>query len=440
VARRQQELFEVREKLTAALVRRYTEQEPPARETVIWDAALPRFALRVRPPRASGAPCPSVYLVQWRGADGRGGKQVVGTPATHTLDQAREAAKAVLRRVDAGANPNSEKAAQRAVWTFREAADAYVASAEFAKKTAKVRAGDRATLTNHIVPRLGREKLPAIDVPLVRRLLRGIEGDQRTNRRKRRLGGPGAARKAVRLLSAMLTWAVHEGRLATNPIIGNLRLTGDGTRETVLERPEQYAALLGAMDLLVAEGALRAPSRAFIILAAATGLRRGEIQALRWGQIDLAARRITLTSSKGAKLAKGGPRTEKVSLPPVAAAALAAICPAGIPAAQQVFMPRRGRAYEINRDWLTVRAAAGLPADLTLHGLRHSIGTQGVLAGLSVAEVQKLLRHRNITTAAKYIHLAEGAMGRLQDRAIDHLMPAGNAPASVLPLRRGHDR
>jgi integrase len=427
----------MRDKLTAALVRRYTEQEPPVRETVIWDVALPRFALRVRPPRTSGASWPSAYLAQWRGADGHGGKQVIGTPATHTLEQAREAAKAVLRRVDAGGNPNAEKAAARTAWTVREAADAYVASAEFAKKTAKVRAGDQATLTNHIMYRLGREKLSAIDVPMIRRLLRAIEGDQRINRRKRRLGGPGVARKAVRLLSAVLTWAVHEGRLATNPIIGNIRLTGDGERETVLDRPEQYAALLATLDQLVVDGKLRAYSRVFIVLSAATGLRRSEIQNLTWKQVDLAARRITLTTSKGAKLTRGGPKIEKVSLPPAAAAALAAIRPENVPNEQQVFVPQRGRFYEINRDWLTVRTAAGLPADLTLHGLRHSIGTQGILAGLSVAEVQKLLRHRNISTAAKYIHLAEAATGRLQDRAIEHLMPASNASAPVLPLRRG---
>jgi hypothetical protein len=67
---------------------------------------------------------------------------------------------------------------------------------------------------------------------------------------------------------------------------------------------------------------------------------------------------------------------------------------------------------EINRDWLRIRKAAGLPADLTLHGLRHSVGTVAVIAGMSAPEVQKLLRHRNIGATAKYLHLADRA--RLQ--------------------------
>ena len=127
------------------------------------------------------------------------------------------------------------------------------------------------------------------------------------------------------MLSAMLTWAVGEGRLARNPIIGNLRLAGDGVRETVLTEPGQYAALLQTMDELVAAGKLRSQSRAFLVVAAFTGMRRNELRTMRWGQVDLSERRINLTATKGGKLARTGLKTEMVSLPPIAAAALARI-------------------------------------------------------------------------------------------------------------------
>jgi integrase len=93
----------------------------------------------------------------------------------------------------------------------------------------------------------------------------------------------------------------------------------------------------------------------------------------------------------------------------------------------------------VNREWVRVREAAGLPKDLTLHGSRHSIGTVSVLAGLSAPEVQKLLRHRNITTTAKYVHLAEAVQSRLQDRATAHLQPDNldrTAPARLPTVRR----
>jgi integrase len=189
----------------------------------------------------------------------------------------------------------------------------------------------------------------------------------------------------------------------------------------VITQREQYAALFTAMDDLVAEGALRTFSRAFITVAALTGMRRGELQSLAWGQVDLGAGRITLHDSKGARLARGGVKTEVVALPAFAAAALAAIRPEDAQDDEQVFVPRRGNRIEINRDWIRVRERAGLPATLALHGLRHSAGTVAVMSGLSGPEVQKLLRHRNIGTTAKYMHLADQT--RLQDRALGHLAP-----------------
>jgi integrase len=420
-------------KLLADTVRVLTQQVPPARETTIFDTVLPRFALRVRPPAAPGRPWPSFYFVRYVGPDGREQKAKVGSPATMDLDEARRAAKALLAIVDRGGDPSADKAARRARWSVPQAAEAYLASPEFARKADKTRAGDRSTLTNHIAHHLGTVPLASIDVPAVRRLLRAVETDTRANVRHRRLGGAGASRKVARVLSALCTWAVGEGQLNRNPLIGSLRLTGDGQRESVITTAEEYARLFGAMDELVTAGTLRAASRAFITVAALTGMRRGELQALRWRQVDLVGRRITLTGTKGARLARTGLRTEAVSLPPFAAAALGAIRPDGAAEDDRVFLAQRdGARIEVNRDWQRVRAKAGLPPDLALHSLRHSIGTVGVMNGLSGPEVQKLLRHRNIGTTAKYVHLADQV--RLQDRAIEGMAPAVAADVAE-PLR-----
>jgi integrase len=219
----------------------------------------------------------------------------------------------------------------------------------------------------------------------------------------------------------MLTWCVSRGQLQRNPVKGEIRLTGDGERETVITSAEDYARLFGAMDALVTEGALRPMARALIVTAALTGMRRGELQALRWRNVDLTARRLTIVSSKGSKLARNGPKTETVSLPAYAATAMATVRPDDAGDDELVFIPRRGERLAINRDWIAVRDRAGLPADLTLHGLRHSTGTVAVIAGLSAPEVQKLLRHRNIATTGRYIHLADTA--RLQDRAMTGVTP-----------------
>ena len=394
------------------------------------------MALRVKPPRKNSPRWASLVLYTLHAPGGGERRLKVGNPATMALDEARTAAKRMLAKVDGGGDPAADKAALRADWAIREAWTAYGASPEFAKHAERGQAEDKACATNHILHHIGTTKLSAIDAPLVRRLHRLVEADQRTNKRKRRLGGPGAARRAVRVLSSMLSWAVNEGQLDRNPIIGTIRLDGTGERTTILDQPEQYTRLFSTMDNMVAEGRLRPHVRAFVVLLSATGLRRTEARTLRWGDLDLGARRITLRNPKGVKLARQGPATETVSLPPIAAAALAAIRPEDAHTDEQVFVPARGQMIAVNHDWRRIRAEAKLPPDLVLHSLRHSIGTAGIVAGMSTAEVGKMLRHRNLSVTQRYVHLAEASRSRLQDRAIESLIPTTEAPSRSDELKR----
>jgi site-specific recombinase XerD len=101
-----------------------------------------------------------------------------------------------------------------------------------------------------------------------------------------------------------------------------------------------------------------------------------------------------------------------------------------------VFAPKQGERLSVNRDWLMIRERAKLPADLVLHGLRHSAATGALLSALSLPEVQKLLRHRNIATTSKYLHILEAAQSRLQDRGLGHLAPGGMADPKIVSLAR----
>ena len=234
----------------------------------------------------------------------------------------------------------------------------------------------------------------------------------------------------------MMTWCVGEGRLERNPIIGNLRLDGDSGRETVIRTPAEYAALFQAMDDLVANGdpPLRPMARAFITVAAWTGMRRSELQRLHW-RADRSRRAPDQAhDEQGREAREERTEDEMISLPEPAAEALRAIRFEDALPNDLVFIPYRGEKLSIHRDWIRVPDHAGLPADLVLHGLRHSVGTAGATAGMSAPELQKLLRHRNITTVAKYIHMAE--TGRFQDRAMGHLLEKPAGEIVTLPKRR----
>jgi integrase len=400
---------------------------PPAKDTSMFDVVLPRFAFRVKPSRRPGVPPAAWYYVRYTAPDGRERRMKVGNPDTMSPDDARKAARAVLAVVDAGGDPKATQQRVRAVPTIRELATLYLASPEFAAKTAKVQSNDRARIETHILHRIGGEKADAVVARVARKLRHEIATDKRRNSRKRQLGGVGAARKALRLLATMLRWAKDEGLIASAPFtLRELNLGGDGSRDTTITTQEQYARLFTTMDEMVAQGRLRPEARAFITLLAATGLRRGEAQILRWSQVDLGQHQIRLNGSKGAMLAqrRGGAtlQSEIVGLPEIAASALAELKAEKFDPDGLVFAPLRGEQLSINRDWIAVRKAAGLPGDLTLHGLRHSVGTVGAIAGMTMPELQALLRHRQPGTTSRYIHMAQAA-GGLANRAMGGVLP-----------------
>ncbi len=60
----------------------------------------------------------------------------------------------------------------------------------------------------------------------------------------------------------------------------------------------------------------------------------------------------------------------------------------------------------IKRSWSSVLEKADLE-EVTLHSLRHTFASQLVMAGVSLREVQELMRHQSYETTLQYAHMAE---------------------------------
>ncbi len=405
-------------------------ERPPGREAVHTDIALRGFYVRV-----SAAGTVSFYARAT--VDGRRAKPVrFGTFPAVSTKAARKRALEVLGAAAAGVDAGEAARTRRAERTVAELADAYLASREFAAKAATTQAEDRRRIATHIVHHVGTRRLSEVTPVLARRLRTQIEEDQRVGRRGHPMGGPGVAAKAVRTLSAMLSWAAARGDIAENPLVGKIRLCGDGVRDAVIEGPQEYARLFETMDRMVAayeqgdasEG-LRPAVRDFIEVVAATGLRKSEALGLRWRDVDFARDTLRLPATKGARLRAqrrgGAPRPVTVAAPPVAAAALgrrraAVVAFAGLidPDALMFEGERRERPIAVDRDWRRVRAAADLDTELTIHGLRHSLGTAAALSGMDALELMRVLRHASPSTTTRYIHIAQ-ERERLADRAAE---------------------
>ena len=156
-------------------------------------------------------------------------------------------------------------------------------------------------------------------------------------------------------------------------------------------------------------------------VAAYAGLRRGELVALRWRDVDFAARKIlvqrALSGDTEVKSTKSR-RAREVPLPDQAAAALDRLSRRGefTGPDDYVFCNRLGRRLDpsaLRRRFERARDAAGLEP-LGFHGLRHTYGSLLVAGGIDLVSVKAAMGHSRITTTERYLHARPA--GELADR------------------------
>jgi integrase len=147
--------------------------------------------------------------------------------------------------------------------------------------------------------------------------------------------------------------------------------------------------------------------RPIIVAGVSTGLRKSNLLALRWHQVDLHSRLITVPRTKGRK-----PLVLRIAAPLLAA--LSAIPGKRNPDAR-VFDIRNFR-----RLWVAAKADAGID-DFRFHDLRHTFATHALMNGASLAELQRALDHSDIKTTMRYAHVEASAVANVFDRAAEAL-------------------
>jgi integrase len=231
--------------------------------------------------------------------------------------------------------------------------------------------------------------------------------------------------KTVRLIagvvSAAFSRAVKWGLVKTNPVADS---------EPPTPRKHAAAALTPAQQELLIEAATSPWClRVFLLLAAATGCRRGELLALRWSDVVGGRARIerSLAQVKGALEFKGTKtgRPRVVALPESALMALEAHR-----RQQEEFRGQFGPDYRAdlnlvftNPDGTPLRpdsisaAVSALfrrlkipkPKGCALHLFRHSHGSQLLASGVPLPAVSERLGHSSTyVTATVYAHALHG--------------------------------
>jgi integrase len=325
-----------------------------------------------------------------------------------TVDQARKRAEQLKAEVSLGGDPAAETAKLRAVPTVEQfAKDRYLPHVQERLRAA---GNIEAYLRLRILPAIGTKALNEVTQQDVSEFRRKLVADGLAN---------GTVNRHLATLRAMfnvaLKWELYEGRNpAASP--GMLR---EVHRDKYLS-PTETRALVSALDADKDQTAA-----AVLALLIVTGARRSEAMLAKWENVDLERGLLTVPRSKS-----GRPR--HIPLAPVAVAFLQrqrARCQAeelerqadmkkartnGDTQAGEDMGPnpyvfpsqrRPGQPVEgVRGVWARAKKAAGLPADLRVHDLRHSFASALANAGTPLNEIGTVLGHTQLSTTIRYAH------------------------------------
>lgn len=231
--------------------------------------------------------------------------------------------------------------------------------------------------------------------------------------RRRLLTEGGVSRRTVQkqmvLMHGVLRRAVALGWLPVNPIerVEKVNLAPSG--EFNVLSVEQVEAIARCADGMYGTA---------ITVAAYTGLRTGELRALRWRDVDFLAATVHVARNMPAGGEEAAPKSGKVRSVPLiddAARALDALSRRGefTGPDDRVFGREDGSMLgeDAFRDALYgAMAAAGIdrkafPArgGFTFHDLRHTFGTLAVQV-FPLTDVKAYMGHANVTTTERYAH------------------------------------
>ena len=150
-----------------------------------------------------------------------------------------------------------------------------------------------------------------------------------------------------------------------------------------------------------------------ILLAMNTGLRRGELFQLKWTDVDLPGKNLTVSG----RTAKSG-QTRHIPLNEEAQQAIER-WHSKASETGWVFPGKDGQQLTtIRTAWQGIVKAAGIN-DFRWHDLRHHFASRLVMAGVDLNTVRELLGHSDVAMTLRYAHLSPDhkaeAVGRLNE-------------------------
>ena len=340
---------------------------------------------------------------RWRAAGEQHGQRigVKRLPATKT-GMTRAQAEKELRRMMKETEDAPRRSPVGERLCIEELGERYVSDMERLGRKRSTIIAVRSALRVRVVPHFGEKALDAYTPADVQAFISWLETDGLSGKTIRNYAG---------LMSTLFRYA-RKKRLANARPCDDMELPAlveDGDIRHL--DPVEVEALVGA----AVDGPYQAIDRALYLTAAMTGLRQGELLALRWRDVDWRAQRIRVRQNY--VLGEfGTPKSRRSTRSVPMADAVGGELDRfykqqGEPGEDTLVFPDPSTGEPLKRSVLLVRyrralAAAKLDEQLRFHDLRHTFGTRMAASGVSMRTLQEWLGHRDIQTTQIYADYA----------------------------------
>ncbi|MBA3432158.1 MAG: site-specific integrase [Actinobacteria bacterium] len=264
-------------------------------------------------------------------------------------------------------------------------------------------------LRNHVLPAFGDSPIAAIGPSDVRTWVANLSA---------RGLAPSTVKATYRTFSQIMTTAAIDGLLVRSPCIGVELPAETGREEMHFLNSEQARVLADKIDDRY---------RVAILTAAYTGLRAGELWALKLSRVNLLKRRLEVVESLSevrGELVVGPTKTRNrrtVTLPAFLAEMVGEHVGRYPSRDGYIFTAAQGGPVRhhnfMRRHFYPAAREAGMPDGLRFHDLRHSCAAILTAQGWNPKQIQTRLGHATIrTTLDRYGHLFEGHDDELLDK------------------------
>lgn len=285
--------------------------------------------------------------------------------------------------------------------TFRAWAEIWHRDHAAVMQAERTALGEWHTVEQYMLPAFGDLALQDLDEGHLVRLRARLKA---TTVRGGKAMSPKTVNNILVTARQILKRAVKSGKLAASPWegVGNLKVPEKDIVFWTVDERDRFLNFCRSRDPELAE---------LVLVACHTGLRRGELKALRRSQLDFAARRIKVNATYDDHLQKRLERSKnnRIGYVPMDEDVYQTLVTRKLlPSDGDVF---RKELFADFYDRLKRRCREAGVTPIGPHGLRHTFASTLVMAGVPIYTVSQYLRHSTVTVTERYAHLAPNYLG-----------------------------